>query len=145
MNEIFKILDSITLIEMESFNKPWNENIIKSMLEKKEYLILIEYIKMEIVGYVILYNTSDVIEILRIAVTKKFRQQGIGKKLLEKAVNETKKMNYNEIFLEVRVTNTNAISLYEKMDFLKINIRKNYYKDTNEDAVIMRKKLEDGK
>ncbi|BDU49747.1 ribosomal protein S18-alanine N-acetyltransferase [Haliovirga abyssi] len=141
MNKKITILDSISFIEMESFNKPWNKNIIKSMFESKEYLILVEYVKKEIVGYIILYNTSDVVEVLRVAVMKKFRNQGIGKTLLEKAIDETKKIGYNEIFLEVRVTNYSAIYLYKKVGFEKINIRKNYYKDSNEDALIMKKKL----
>lgn len=83
-------------------------------------------------GYVIIFNNSESLEIMKIGVDPEYRKHGFGTILL----NEMKKSRMN-IFLEVRETNETAIKFYENNYFKKVGKRKNYYKDTNEAAILM--------
>ena len=81
-------------------------------------------------------------DILSIVVSKTHQQKGIATKLLYYIFDFAKNLNINKILLEVRISNTKAISLYEKCGFKKISHRKNYYQSPTEDAIIMEKTLE---
>lgn len=83
-------------------------------------------------GYVIVFNNSDSLEIMKIGVNPEYREKGFGTIL----VNEIKKSRM-EIFLEVRENNMIARKFYEKNGFKEAGKRKNYYRDTNEAAIIM--------
>lgn len=83
-------------------------------------------------GYVIVFNNSDSLEIMKIGVNPEYREKGFGTIL----VNEIKKSRM-EIFLEVRENNVTARKFYEKNGFKEAGKRKNYYRDTNEAAIIM--------
>ena len=83
-------------------------------------------------GYVIIFNNSESLEIMKIGVDPEYRKHGFGTILL----NEMKKSRMN-IFLEVRETNETAIKFYENNYFKKAGKTKNYYKDTNEAAILM--------
>ena len=83
-------------------------------------------------GYVIVFNNSDSLEIMKIGVNPEYREKGFGTIL----VNEIKKSRM-EIFLEVRENNTTAIEFYKKNGFKEAGKRKNYYRDTGEAAIIM--------
>lgn len=83
-------------------------------------------------GYVIVFNNSDSLEIMKIGVNTEYRQKGIGTIL----INEMKKSRMG-IFLEVRENNITAIEFYKKNGFKEAGKRKNYYRDTGEAAIIM--------
>lgn len=83
-------------------------------------------------GYVIIFNNSESLEIMKIGVEKEVRVQGFGTIL----INEIKKSRM-EIFLEVRETNITAREFYKKNGFKEAGKRKNYYNDTKEAAIIM--------
>ena len=83
-------------------------------------------------------TAADEGEILRIAVNKKIRKAGLGRKLLTATIDEMKKSGANEIFLEVRASNESAIALYKSVGFEQIGIRKGYY-DNKEDAILYKK------
>ena len=91
-------------------------------------------------GYILASVVLDEANLDRIAVRKDKRNNQIGKKLIEALEDNLIKNGVNSIFLEVRVSNMIAISLYEKMGFEKINVRKKYYENT-EDAIVMKKLL----
>ncbi len=78
--------------------------------------------------------------IVSIAISPKYRRQKIGTNLLKKAVEAIKQRGIKEIFLEVRVTNSSAIDLYEKEGFTKTKVIPRYYRD-GESAYVMAKKL----
>ena len=79
----------------------------------------------------IILDSVDVYEILKIATIKEERNKNIASKLLEK-------IKEKDIFLEVRESNETAINFYKKNNFKQITIRKKYYSDTNENAIIMK-------
>ena len=86
-----------------------------------------------VIGGTILVDHLDI----SIVITKKnLVKKGIASVLLNRLIDSCKKKNIEKIFLEVRSSNLPAINLYEKFNFIKISTRKNYYTDTNEDALI---------
>lgn len=90
-----------------------------------------------LIGFALLRCFDDA-ELIRIAVDKSFRQRGVGRKLLDELITETEKRNIKDIFLEVRVGNIPAVSMYRAAGFTDAGVRKNYYSEPKEDALIMR-------
>ena len=129
----------IAEIEKECFSDAWSENAIKMQIEKRQITAYKENGKL--LGYCIFITAADEGEILRIAVKPDSRKKGIGGKLLDGAVKIMASRGANEIFLEVRESNKNAIRLYEKYGFVKTGIRKKYY-ENKEDAVLYNLKVE---
>jgi ribosomal-protein-alanine N-acetyltransferase len=93
--------------------------------------------KEEIVGY-ISFNYIFDIEIESVIVKSSYQRQGIGSLLLDYIFDFAEEHKINNVFLEVRKSNFAAISLYKKLGFKEISVRKNYYKN-NEDALILKK------
>ena len=77
--------------------------------------------------------------ITNIAVFPEYRRQGVAQKLLQKAIDGAKSRDCVFITLEVRKSNSNAIALYEKLDFKNVGERKNFYTNPTENAIIMTK------
>lgn len=116
-----------------------SHNILSSTLDKDNYYYFIAIIDNNIVGYISTEFLVDHFDILAIAVLENYRRRNIGSILLNHVIAVCKELNINDIFLEVRCNNISAIKFYEKIGFHKISTRKNYYKDTNEDAYIYKK------
>lgn len=90
----------------------------------------------ELVAYVSVYHTSDELEILNIAVRADRRNRGYGRRLLGLVLRIAEKMGIVRAVLEVRVTNAPAIGLYSFFGFVQAGIRRAYYPDTGEDALV---------
>ncbi len=134
MLEIYPLKDedipAAVEIENLSFSSPKPESLFRQ--DENKYLVAKENGKM--VGYIGLEKIVDEIHIINMAVHPENRKQGIGKRLLEKVLNDR-----DIFYLEVRVSNLAAQKLYEKYGFKKAGIRKNYYEDNGEDAFTMRR------
>ena len=91
----------------------------------------------EIIGFIIFSPISPEAHILSISVIKKIQSKGVGSLLLRSMLDQCKAMNYKKIFLEVRISNLQAINFYQKFGFIKDAIRDNYYTDNSEDALLM--------
>ena len=96
-----------------------------------------------IVGYIGMWTLGDQTQITTIGVRKEFQGKGYAKILMTKCDEITKHLGYSNINLEVRVSNTKAISLYQKCGFKIAATRKNYYQDNHEDAYLMVKEMEE--
>ena len=129
-------LDDVLLIENECFSHPKSKETIKEELNNKNYIFLGYSINQKIVAYINYYKVLDEINIGNIAVLNDFRKQGIATELLNKVFLENKN---STVFLEVRESNLPAINLYKSLNFEQISIRKNYYKNPVENAVIFKK------
>ncbi|TDT70518.1 ribosomal-protein-alanine N-acetyltransferase [Hypnocyclicus thermotrophus] len=130
-NDITQLLD----IETVSFITPWDKKLYNSMLKNNRYHLYGAFLDINLIGYIVLYDSIDIIEVIKIATSKNYRKTGVASHLLQFSIDK-----YNlDFMLEVRTSNINAINLYKKFNFKDISIRKNYYKDTNEDAVIMKR------
>ena len=129
----------IALLEKECFSDPWSENAINESMSASTLFFTAKTIN-KTVGYIGLSVVADEAYITNIAVLKDYRNLGIGTLLLLKAIDETKQ-KCKFISLEVRVSNQKAINLYTKMRFLKEGLRKGFYNNPKEDAIIMTRRF----
>lgn len=136
----------IFAIEMECFSVPWSLDSIETELlneDKKLYYVVED--ANGIVGYAGAWLVYDEGQITNIAIRPSARRQGFGAKLTSALIEECFKRGMHEIFLEVRISNLSALSLYRKLGFTVKGMRKNYYSEPKEDAYIMSLIKEEGK
>lgn len=128
----------IFAIEMECFSVPWSLDSIEIELlnEDKKLYYVIENAE-GVVGYAGAWLVYDEGQITNIAIRPSARRQGFGAKLTSALIEECFKRGMNEIFLEVRISNLSALSLYRQLGFTVKGMRKNYYSEPKEDAYIM--------
>jgi ribosomal-protein-alanine N-acetyltransferase len=131
-------LDALELIERLSYPAPWSRTMFAAELQKPGALALGAYGESgKLVGYAIVSRYVDAWHLMNIAVAPEFRRRGIAQALLERLFEVTAADQRRGYTLEVRVSNTEAISLYEKVGFEARGIRRGYYTDNREDALIM--------
>jgi ribosomal-protein-alanine N-acetyltransferase len=137
-------LNQIIKIEKEAFSNPWNIKFFKEELNYNTFsLYLTAKVNNEIVGYTGCWfkDHAKEIHIVNLAVKKEFRNNNIATYLINEIINMAKTVNFTKITLEVRASNTKAINLYKKFDFIKAKIIPNYYLDNKEDAILMVKEF----
>ena len=130
-------LEQVMTIEEANFSVPWTETGFFTFLLREDTLFLVAEEGEKILGYCGVVTVQDEGDITNVAVEKNSQNQGIGKKLLEEMFQRTQKAGVCRLFLEVRAGNAAAIHLYEKMGFVQMGIRKNYYEQPVEDGVVM--------
>lgn len=136
----------IFAIEMECFSVPWSLDSIETELlneDKKLYYVVED--ANGVVGYAGAWLVYDEGQITNIAIRPSARRQGFGAKLTSALIEECFKQGMHEIFLEVRISNLSALSLYRQLGFTVKGMRKNYYSEPKEDAYIMSLIKEEGK
>ena len=130
-------LDAVNAIEMQAFQDPWSKQDFINELESNLYsCIYVKEINGEVVAYVDLWIAYENAEIANIAVKKEFLHQGIASELMQYCLQKIQQSKCKNFTLEVRVSNINAIKLYEKFGFQTVSKRKKYYAD-GEDAYLM--------
>ena len=132
-------LDSLAELEKICFSQPWSYKSLEDELENKTAHFFTALVDGEVAGYIGMYIVCDNCFVTNIAVFPKFRRQGIAKALIKMALLTNDAMETDFISLEVRPSNEAAISLYKSFGFEQNGSRKNYYKNPNEDALIMTK------
>ena len=135
-NATYKDIDRVLEIEQESFPSPWSRKAFENELHKPVSIFLVAQVGNDIAGYIIAFHYAESSHIVNIAVAPEYRRHGIGKKLLERAIQEAKKDNLNYVFLEVRASSLPAQRLYELMGFKPIKRIRNYYSREHEDAIV---------
>ncbi|MEO0075390.1 MAG: ribosomal protein S18-alanine N-acetyltransferase [candidate division WOR-3 bacterium] len=135
-----KDLEQVLEIERESFAFPWQRSFFEYDLAQNNRYCLVAKKDERVVGYANLWHFADELQLANIAVSKKFRRQGIGSALLNQVIEIAKAKKCQSVFLEVRVSNITAQKLYEKFNFQPVFKRKRYYPD-GEDAIIYRLKI----
>ena len=135
--------DVTAIAELEKccFSDPWSENSIASELNNPLSYWLVAEVDGEVAGYVGSQSVLDAADMMNLAVSSKYRKQGIGQALVRNLVQHLQQNNVIALLLEVRVSNAPAIALYEKMGFVQVGRRPNYYHNPREDALILRKGL----
>lgn len=140
-------LEEVHIIEALSFSNPWPKSLFLAELQNPlshPYTIKLIHNNKEIVlGYTIFWAVSDEAHLLNIAVHPEYRGQGIGRKLIDFVIHTSNELGLRDIFLEVRRSNRVARSLYERVGFKYIGVRKGYYSDNKEDAILMVLSLKD--
>lgn len=116
---------------------PWSEDTFKTCFQAGYIGWAVEKDK-KVIGFIIISQTAEECHILNLCVDREFQHQGWGSKLLEHALAHAKKHGINIAYLEVRRSNSRAISLYKKMRFHPVGERKGYYPTVggHEDALI---------
>ena len=135
----------ISETEKECFSDPWDEKTIKNTITGDIYGCIEARVGEETAGHLIYQFISPECEILRVAVREKFRRHGIGRKMMQYLFSELEKPAYKKLtyFIEVRESNAPAISLYKSVGFYQIYVRKNYYRNPTESALILKKDFGD--
>ena len=125
-------IEQIFNLEKEIFiNSAFNKSYMETLIKADNSFIYTYIIDDKVCGYLMVLDSIDVYEILAIATVEEYRNKGIAQELLDK-------IKTKDIFLEVRESNEKAINFYKKNDFKQISIRKGYYSDPTEDAIIMK-------
>ena len=143
MNEAH--LKDLALLEKQCFSTPWSENSLRAELEKDNARFFVAITKNEVSGYIGANNVLGEVYIDNIAVFYNYRGFGIGETLLRHLISVAEEEDCTLITLEVRESNTPARKLYEKVGFENVGIRKNFYEQPKEDAVIYTKYLGESK
>jgi ribosomal-protein-alanine N-acetyltransferase len=132
-------LDEIERIERASYPTPWSRSMFAGELAKPSSLSLGAVDEAgALVGYLILSRYVDAWHVMNVAVAPGRRREGIASALLRQLLDETRGGDARRGYtLEVRVSNVGAISLYERFGFRPKGVRRGYYTDNREDALIM--------
>ena len=127
----------IAKLEEEIFSDAWSYRDIQDLICTEGAMCFTAIDGGEVVAYVLGRLIAPEGEIYRVAVTPAKRQRGIGYRLLDYSVKTSKGQGLERLFLEVRSRNIPAIRLYTAYGFKEIGTRKNYYKDPQDDAIVM--------
>ena len=123
-----KHLEDIIRIEQAVFKQPWSQvHFIKDLKHDVGYNVVC-IIDANCIGYIFGYIIQDEFHLNNIAIDQKFQRKGFASKMFNFVIENFKKKGINRIFLEVKCDNYSAIKLYDSMGFIKVNIRKDYYK-----------------
>lgn len=141
---------AVAEIEKMCFSLPWSEQSLIDSVKREDTMFLVceEFDEKNsddtgdensnIVGYIGMYLSFDEGDITNVAVSPAHRKKGYGEALVSKAKELAREKQLEMILLEVRVSNAPAISLYKKMGFEELGIRKKFYEHPVEDAIIMK-------
>ncbi|HLF68688.1 MAG TPA: ribosomal protein S18-alanine N-acetyltransferase [Gaiellaceae bacterium] len=134
----FADLDAVEAIERASYPTPWSRSMLAAELRKPGSLAIGAYLEGGgLVGYAFVSRYVDAWHVMNVAVAPAHRRRGIATALLERLLEITGKDPKRGHTLEVRVSNLEAIQLYEGLGFEARGIRRGYYTDNREDALIM--------
>ena len=135
-------LEEILSIEKISFTSPWSRCAFENeMRATYAYpLVMTESQSPSIIGYLCFWLVRDECQILNLAIHPSYRRRGIASQLIHHLLKFCEHKKITHCYLEVRASNQLAISLYHKCGFKNFGIRKNYYPDTGEDALIMKRR-----
>ncbi|MBI5043296.1 MAG: ribosomal protein S18-alanine N-acetyltransferase [Nitrospirae bacterium] len=132
-------IDEVLKIEHASFSTPWSREMFFCELTDHpfSYLYVAKDEKKKILGYICYWLVFDEMNILNLAVDERYRQSGIGSSLLRFVLEDGADKGAQNVILEVRCSNIAALELYEKFGFRQVAVRKNYYDNPDEDALMM--------
>lgn len=132
-------VSQVAQLEKLCFSAPWSENSISSELTNPLSCWLVALDGDRVAGYVGSQTVLDESDMMNIAVDPQYRRQGIAQALVEELVKCLARKGSRCLTLEVRASNAGAIALYGKLGFVQVGLRKNYYRNPREDAMILRK------
>ena len=124
-------------IEKDTFSDLWSEGTYKNFKDGQGQSYYVARLNGSVAAYCVTMQVLDECEILKIAVGKQYRKNGIGEKLLRTVMKKAGENGARLFYLEVRESNTPAINLYTKLGFTESGTREGYYKQPVENAVLM--------
>ena len=133
-------VDQVCILEEEAFSMPWHRESFLEMINNKNACYLVGIINGDVVASCGLRNIVGDGEITNVVTAANMRGKGIGRKMLLKLMERGIQMGVEAFTLEVRKSNETAIHLYEELGFVSEGVRKNFYEEPVEDALIMWKR-----
>jgi ribosomal-protein-alanine N-acetyltransferase len=130
-------LSAIEEIERRSYPTPWSRSMFAGELAKPSSICLGAFDGERLAGYLIVSRYVDAWHVMNVAVAGDYRRRGVASQLLGALFEQTSTDDRRGYTLEVRVSNAGAISLYERLGFERRGVRRGYYTDNREDALIM--------
>ncbi len=130
-------IPAIELVERRAYQTPWSRTMFAGELAKPTSRCYGAFEGDRLAGYLIVSRYVDAWHVMNLAVDEPYRGRGLGRSLLERLVADTRGDGTRGYTLEVRVSNHGAIRLYERTGFTPTGIRRGYYTDNREDALIM--------
>jgi ribosomal-protein-alanine N-acetyltransferase len=130
-------------IEEASFPRPWSLNSFISQLARESSLCLVAETDSRVVGYIIATQYVEVWHLLDLAVHNEYQRKYIATDLIEELLDISGQDKHRGYTLEVRKSNRGALKMYESFGFICTGLRKGYYRDNGEDALIMWRDSED--
>lgn len=132
-------MDEVLRIERASFEKPWTEEEFLCCLRQRNCIgSVVEDVNCDVRGFMIYELHRSTLRILNLAVDPSCRGLGYGRMMVERLINKLHQQRRREIVLEIRETNLNAHLFFQHMGFRCLNVLRNHYDDTNEDAYYFR-------
>lgn len=136
-------IEAVAELERECFSRPWSYDTIEECYCNPAYRFFVaKNDEGKVIGYISYYLVRDEGFLGNLAVTESERGKGYGKALLEKALETAEDSGAVFLSLEVRMSNSKAISIYENAGFEMEGVRKNFYKDPDEHGLILTKTFE---
>lgn len=131
-------LDAIMELEKRCFTVPWSREAFHNELHQNQFAcyIVLEQ-ENQIIGYCGAWLVIDEAHITNVAILPEYQGKGLGKALMNKMIEHSRETGIERMTLEVRKSNLVAQSLYKKLGFQEGAVRKNYYSDNQEDAIVM--------
>jgi ribosomal-protein-alanine N-acetyltransferase len=136
-------LDGVMAIEEASFPTPWSRALFEEEIGRRfsDAIVVVGEAGGAVAGYAICWTIGEESHLLNIAVRPDVRRGGVGRSLLKECLRRSMLSGGRRIFLEVRPTNQEAIRLYESEGFRFVGIRRGYYTDTGEDAIVFAREI----
>lgn len=133
-------LPAVRVIEALSFSNPWSDNTFRGEIQNTSIsspLVVVRRPAEEVVAYIVYWQIRDDVQINNVAVHPDHRGFGLGEAMMRYAIAKVRSAGAGFISLEVRQSNTAAVTLYKKLGFEILGTRKNYYTKPDEDAHVM--------
>jgi len=133
-------LGEVRAIEVLSFPNPWSESTFRGEIQNAPIsrpLVVIRRPEERVVGYIIYWHIGEDVQINNVAVHPDVRGKGVGEALLRFVIEKVRDKGATFISLEVRMSNAAAQALYRKLGFDVLGVRKNYYTNPDEHALLM--------
>lgn len=131
-------IDQVLEVEHASFTTPWSREAFYNELHNNKFAVYIVLEHQEkVIGYCGVWIVVDEAHVTNVAILPEYRGRMLGDAMMRKLMSVAREMGAKSMTLEVRVTNFVAQNLYRKMGFQNGGIRKNYYSDNLEDALVM--------
>ncbi|WP_319759828.1 ribosomal protein S18-alanine N-acetyltransferase [Maridesulfovibrio sp.] len=129
-------ISQLRALEALCFDYHWTEDQFRLGLEEKAFFVLGYEERGMLIGYLAYSIVLDEMEVLNLGVHPRFRRMGIGRALMLELLHKCREMNVIRGLLDVKESNNPAIGLYKSLGFKQVGVRKNYYPDTREDALL---------
>lgn len=134
-------IDRVLKIEQASFSQPYS----RELFEEELLLDLAHPCVMKaseiLVGFMDYWVVRDEAHLITLAIDPSYRRLGLASQFIQHLLQDTQQKKVKKIYLDVRKSNEAAIALYEKFGFQRISLRKKYYSDNDEDAIVMERKF----